>query len=486
MPNLLVIDDDRSDCHLIRSAFEDEPSIEVVTVASAEGGLRAARDDTPDVVLLDIFLPPAGGMEVFQQLRALDAKLPIIFITADLDSDTAIEAMMLGAYDYIIKPFDLNKLRDIVARAIQTRRMMRRPVQIPLDHEVASADHLVGKSREMLEVYKAVGRAAPQDVTVLIRGESGTGKDLVARAIYHHSGRREGPFLAVNSAALPDTLLESELFGHEKGAFTGAERRRIGKFEQCDGGTIFLDEVGDMSPAVQGKILRVLQQQEFERVGGNETIRTDVRIIAATNCDLESRVEAGKYREDLFYRLNGFTITLPPLRERGNDIVLLLEYFLGRLGHKLQRQHVEGISPDAVEILMNYDWPGNVRELESVVRQALLNASGPVIVPDCLPPDVRPAETNSGEAASSQPQGETRPPSDLAPLVESSLAEGTENLYALATEHMERYLITRVLQETGGNQSQAAKILGITRGKIANRIRTFGISLKQDVTVPDS
>ena len=487
MPTVLVIDDDRSVSHLVRSAFE-EVAVDVISAESTDNGLRVCREADPDVVLLDMFLPSANGIESFQKLRSLDPKRPVILMTADTDSEHAIEATMLGAHDYLIKPLELRRIREIVGTALQTRRMMRTPVQIPLDHDVQPADHLVGKSRGMLDVYKAIGRVAPEDVTTLIRGESGTGKELVARAIYHHSLRKDRPFLAVNSAALPDTLLESELFGHEKGSFTGADRRRIGKFEQCDGGTIFLDEVGDMSPVVQGKILRLLQKQEFERVGGNETIRTNVRIIAATNRDLDALVDAGAFREDLYYRLNGFTIHLPPLRERGNDIVLLLEYFLGRLGHELDRQHVEGISPDAVEILMNYDWPGNVRELESVVRQSLLNASGPVIVPACLPQELFSTATGDAGAVSARSASdsdETDPSSDLGPLVESLLAEGSTGVYAEALRAMERFVITRVLRETHGNQSQTAKILGITRGKVADRIRTFGISLEQAVTVAD-
>ena len=494
MARLLVIDDDRSIRRIVRGAFEGHsPPIEVVEASTAEEGLAAMRRQPPDVVLLDIVLPHDSGLDVFHQISAFDSRLPVVFITADTESDTAIDAMMLGAYDYLIKPLDLKNLSALVDRAISTRRMMQTPVEIPLEREVSPADRLVGRSPRMLDVYKAIGRVAPQNVTVLIRGESGTGKELVARAIYHHSPRKDGPFLAVNCAALPDTLLESELFGHEKGAFTGADRRRIGKFEQCHNGTIFLDEIGDMSPPTQGKVLRLLQQQEFERVGGNETIRTNVRILAATNRDLERMVAKGTYREDLFYRLNGFTIQLPPLRERGSDAIHLLEYYLGRLGHDLNRQFVEGISPDAVEMLLNYTWPGNVRELQSVIRKALLNVTGPVIVPECLPDEIRTA----GGLESSPPRSEELdfaseaespdlPSADLAPFVEEALKQGTGELYAAVVERMERYLLTRVLRETHGNQSQAAEILGIGRGKVADRIHAFGIQLEQDVRLADA
>ncbi len=491
MPKLLVIDDDRSIRRMVRGAFDGGAHrIHVLEASTAKEGLDALRMHRPDVVLLDIFLRHDSGLDLFRQIASIDSRLPVIFITADTESDTAIDAMMLGAYDYLIKPLDLKNLAALVERALETRRMMQTPVKIPLESEASPPDQLVGRSPRMLEVYKAVGRVSAQNVTVLIRGESGTGKELVARAIYHHSPRKEGPFLAVNCAALPDTLLESELFGHEKGAFTGADRRRIGKFEQCHRGTIFLDEIGDMSPVTQGKILRVLQQQEFERVGGNETIRTDVRIIAATNRDLESLVAAGDYREDLFYRLNGFTIQLPPLRERGNDVVHLLEYFLGRLGHDLNRQFVEGISPDAVEILMNYSWPGNVRELQSVVRQSLLNVTGPVIVPECLPEEIRAASAKHAWSTDGSPgksnakaTAKSLPSADLAPLVEQALEDGAHDLYAACVEQMERYLFTRVLKQTRGNQSQAAEILGIGRGKVADRIHAFGIQLEQDVRI---
>ncbi|MEX0726456.1 MAG: sigma-54 dependent transcriptional regulator [Planctomycetaceae bacterium] len=488
MPTILIIDDDRNVRRMVRETLEACPEpYELIEAITAEDGLSKLRENKPDVVLLDIFLPMTSGLDVFHHVSTFDSRLPVIFITGDTDSDTAIEAMMLGAYDYLIKPLDPHNLVRLVRRAIEMRRTMQTPVKIPLEREVSAADHLVGRSRRMLDVYKAVGRVASQDVTVLIRGESGTGKELVARAVFQHSPRKDGPFLAVNCAAMPDTLLESELFGHEKGAFTGADRRRIGKFEQCHRGTIFLDEVGDMSPITQGKILRLLQQQEFERVGGNETIRTDVRIIAATNRDLE----AGEYREDLFYRLNGFSIQIPPLRERGSDVVHLLEYFLGRMGHDLKRQHVEGIAPDAVQLLLNYSWPGNVRELQSVVRHALLNATGPVIVPDCLPEEIRnqDAGAEAGESATranSTAASSQLPVSDVAPFIDEALKANVQDLYALVVERMERYLFTRVLQETGGNQSKAAEILGIGRGKVADRIHSFGIQLEQEVHLSDA
>ncbi len=477
MPKLLVIDDDRAVRHFVEQTFQQD-GLRVLVEATAEAGLAAVEARHPDVVLLDIMLPKTSGLEVLRRIKALDPKLPVIFITAGGGSDSAIDAMMLGAYDYMLKPLDVPKLKDLVAKAFETRRLMKIPVGIPAGERIDPAgEMLVGRSPKMVEVYKAIARVAPQDISVLIRGESGTGKELVARAIYHHSSRRDGPFLAVNCAAMSDTLLESELFGHEKGSFTGADRRRIGKFEQCDGGTIFLDEVGDMSPLVQSKVLRLLQEQIFERVGGNETIATNVRIISATNRDLEALAGEGRFRADLYYRLHGFTIELPALRDRCDDILLLLEHFLARLPVELGKTEVEGIAPDAVSLLLTYGWPGNVRELLSVVRQSLLNATGPVIVPEFLPEVVR---TWLGRSAATMPDTAC-PESNLKPFIDSRLQAGSTNLYAESLEVMERYLIARVLQETAGNQSKAAKILGITRGKIRDRIAEFNVVLNKVV-----
>lgn len=480
MPCVLVIDDDRSVRLFVEQAFR-ETDVAVVAATSAEAGLNAIRTHHPDVVLLDIVLPETSGLELFQQITACDRKLPVIFITVGGTSDSAIDALMLGAHDYILKPLDLAKLRESVGKALESRRLMHVPVTMPATDAVDfQGDQLVGRSPRMLEVYKAVARVAAQDVTVLIRGETGTGKELVARAIYQHSPRKDGPFLAVNCAAITDTLLESELFGHEKGSFTGADQRRIGKFEQCHGGTLFLDEVGDMSPLVQSKVLRVLQEQRFERVGGNTTINTDVRLISATHQDLDAMGRDGRFRSDLFYRLNGFTIELPPLRDRGEDIRLLLEHFLARFRSELKKSDVEGIADEAASLLTSYSWPGNVREMQSVVRQALLNATGSVIIPECLPVEIR-----SGQHALRQPASDGLPDCDLKGFVDRQLRAGSKNLYNEALEMMERFIVTRVLIESGGNQSRAAETLGITRGKVRDRIIAFGIKLDKTVSMND-
>lgn len=482
MPTVLVVDDDRAILHMVDTSLK-KLDCNVLTAGNASDGLQAARKDRPDVILLDVMLPDCSGIEVFREIRDADRKLPVIFITAADNSETAIEAMQLGAFDYVTKPLDLPSLNTLVERALDMRRIMNVPVAIPTGNARPSkdGDSFLGSSPEMLDVFKAIGRVSKQKVNVLIRGESGTGKELVARSIYQHSDRSDECFMAVNCAAIPDNLLESELFGHEKGAFTGADQQRIGKFEQCDGGTIFLDEVGDMSPLVQGKVLRLLQQQEFERVGGNKTIKTNVRIIAATNCDLEQMVEEGTFRADLFYRLNGVGIQLPPLRDRGKDIALLLEYFLNQLTLEMNKTDIEGISPDALELLQTYEWPGNIREMQSVIRQALLNTTGTVITADCLPADVRGDST-------SRPQSEPEsrlPSADLASFIDRRLQEDPTELYAETLEQMERFLITRVLQKTDGNQTRAAEILGITRGKVRDRIAAFGISLGKNVSLDE-
>ncbi len=482
MPTILAVDDDRAVLHLVEKAFTDS-DVKVLTSRSAEEGLKIAEDgrESVDVVLLDIMLPDVSGLAAFEQFREQDTKRPVIFITADSKSETAIQAMTKGAYDYLVKPLSLPQLREIIGKALETRRLMRIPVAVGEEkQQELTGETILGKSPAMQEVYKAVGRVAPQDVTVLIQGESGTGKELVARAIYHYSRRKDEPFLAVNCAAIPESLLESELFGHEKGAFTGADRRRIGKFEQCSGGTIFLDEIGDMPGLLQAKMLRLLQQQTFERVGGRETIKVDVRIIAATNRDLKAMVEDGEFREDLYYRLRGFLIHLPPLRDRGDDIELLIHALLARFSRQLGKP-VTGVAAEAMNILRNYSWPGNIRELENVIKQAVLQASGPVIAPEFLPAlDGRP--TSALAVAATRESGTS---DDLEAFVEKRIGEDSINLYNETLEVMERILLTRVLNHTQGNQSQAARILGISRSSLRNKLRSLDISISHVVSGTD-
>lgn len=479
MPRLLVIDDDRSILHMVRRAF-DGSEFNVLTASTAQKGLELAAE-APDVVVLDIILPQSSGFEAARELRRMHPDVPFIFITAQGTSATAIEAMKLGAFDYLLKPLDLIQLREYVERALTIRRLTRDSADSVerLAAPVLEDDgpQIIGRSPLMQNVFKAIGRVSQQNVTVLIQGESGTGKELVARAIVRHSLRADRPFLAVNCAAIPDTLLESELFGHERGAFTDAVDRRIGKFEQCNGGTIFLDEVGDMSPLVQSKVLRLLQEQRFERVGGSQTITTDVRILCATNRDLRQMAAEGTFREDLFYRLDGYSIHLPPLRERGEDIPLLLNLTLRRMKRDLGR-NVADYSPEALALLLDYPWPGNVRELEAAVRQALLHTTGAVILAEFLPESIRHARTTAALAGAGLSDS-----GDLKPVLDRGLRHQSTNLYAEALEQMERYTIGRVLRHTRGNQSHAARLLGITRGCLRNRIRTLHITLEASVRV---
>jgi len=482
MNHLLVIDDDPLLRVMLGDCFSG-PGYRVRAVSTAGEGLAAFREHRPDVVLIDVHLPDMSGLNLFQQLHALDATVPMIFITASDASDLAIQAIKLGSFDYLVKPLNLKQVFDLVKRALHLRRLMTVPVSVGESSGQASGgrDAFVGRCPAMSEVYKAIGRVAPHDVNVLIRGPSGTGKELVARAIYQHSRRSSKAFMAINCAALPEALLESELFGHEKGSFTGADRQRIGKFEQISGGTLFLDEIGDMPLPLQAKILRVLQEHQFQRVGGSETITTDVRIIAATHRNLEAAIVAERFRGDLFYRLNGFSIELPPLRERTEDLPLLIEHLLRRFGQALNKE-VQKVAPEVMELLLRQPWPGNVRELQSVLQQAILQSAGPIILMEDLPRSIR------GTALSAEPVragGEGLEGLDMERFVEHALKEANPELYARSLERLERFLITRVLRQTGGHQTKAAELLGITRGSLRNKIRTLGLRVVSVADDPD-
>lgn len=459
MAEVVVVDDDRIVREMVQKSLE-KVGFRVRTASSAEAGLQAIHEQIPDVVLLDVRLPGASGLEVFAEITEVDRNLPVVVMTSSSDSDTAIKAMQLGAFDYLTKPLSLPALAELTLAATRSREVATTPVALAVgDRE---SGKFVGQSHLMLEVFKSIGRVARQNIAVLIRGESGTGKELVAKAICQHSARADGPFIAINCAALPDALLESELFGHEVGAFTDAKTRRIGKFEQCDGGTIFLDEVGDMSPLTQAKILRLLQEQQFERVGGNTTIQTNVRIIAATNCDLEAMVSDGTFREDLFYRLNGMTISLPPLRQRENDIDLLIEHQLMQTCRELSRDDIEGMNEEAVQALRDYHWPGNVRELQSVVRQAVVATTGPVLGLSSLPKSVLNADSTD--------VGPSQSGDSVVAFVRESLSSGSTDLYAETMKFMESFLFREVMAQTNGNQTKAAGILGVTRAKVRDRL----------------
>jgi len=452
MADILLIDDDPALIpRQVRLAFPAHTHCVVVARTGAEG-LARVRTYLPDVILLDLRLPDQSGLEIYQAIRQVDGRIPVIFITLARSADSAIEAMRQGAYDYLFKPLDLQELRRVVNEALEVGRRMRRPAAVaetPPDPDFPGA--IVGTCPAMREVYKSIGRVAAQNLPVLITGESGTGKELVARAIYQHGPRARAPYRALNCAAIPESLLESELFGHERGAFTGADRKRIGKFEQCNGGTLFLDEVGDMAESVQAKMLRLLQEQEFERVGGNELVRTDVRLIGATHRDLKAWSAEGKFRPDLYYRLSVVTIHLPPLRDRGDDLSLLVQLLLRRYNIELGRE-VREVAPEVMNRFRSYPWPGNVRELQSVLQQALLRASGTVLISEFLPNDLLPETQTS---AASDTGTRYRPGSTLADL--------------------EREAIQQCLLQTGGHRRRAADLLGISTRTLLRKIREYNL-----------
>ncbi|MGA2555544.1 MAG: sigma-54 dependent transcriptional regulator [Verrucomicrobiota bacterium] len=485
MDKLLLIDDEADVQYSFRRIF-DQPEIELTTADSGEEGLKLIPRLKPDLVIMDVRMGGMSGLETLRRLRQMDAKQMVIMMTAYGTTQTAIEAMKLGAYDYLLKPFDVPRLKQIVLEALKAARDMRQVVSYqPL---LESEDYdlgIIGRSEGMQSVFKIIGQLAGSDATALITGESGTGKELVARAIYHHSQRNGQTFLAINCAAIPENLLESELFGHEKGAFTGAAAQRIGKFEQCNRGTIFLDEIGDMTLSTQAKILRVLQSGAFERVGGNQPLQVDVRVIAATHKPLEQAVAAREFREDLFYRLNVVRVQIPPLRERRGDIPLLVNYFLKKFA-QAQGRGPKSILPAAVELLERFHWPGNVRELENVVQRATVMAKGEVVLPGDLP-----AEIASVPAAGVEKAG----PAAVAPAAAAAGGGALDwsalgrRLFEWARQEgqtkvlpaVERELIVQALLETKGNQVQAAKLLGITRATLRKRVDKYKI--KQELAV---
>ncbi|HEX3890300.1 MAG TPA: sigma-54 dependent transcriptional regulator, partial [Verrucomicrobiae bacterium] len=421
-------------------------------------------------------LPGLSGLELVKRLHESQPKLPVVLMTAHGTTATAIEATKLGAYDYLIKPFEMPDLLALVAKGVECSRMMAETIELGAVAE--GHDAIIGNSRPMQEIYKEIGRIAEKPVPVLIRGETGTGKELIARAIYQHSERADRPFIAVNCAAIPETLLESELFGHEKGSFTGADARKIGRFEQAAGGTIFLDEIGDMTPATQTKILRVLQSGTFERVGGNQPIQVDVRVIAATNKPLEAAVAAKQFREDLFYRLNVVRIPIPPLRERPDDIPLLVNYFLEKNARELKRPP-KSVAASVIKTLEKYHWPGNVRELENAIRRAHVMAKSDAILLSDLPPEISgqsgatilPTAGVAGEAAAT----------DAAALARQLFQWAKRDPKLKVIPAVERELVIQALKETNDNQVHAAKLLGITRATLRKRIDKFGIQRELNV-----
>jgi DNA-binding NtrC family response regulator len=446
----------------------------VRSFADEREALGAIAADKPDLVLSELTLREMSGSQIIREIRRIDPAIPVIIVTDRANTQDAIDSMREGAYDYFAKPVDVEKALRAIEKALElgTAEAKRPLPEDTRDIGNVSA-RLVGRSPEMVEIYKRIGQVAVSDAAVLVQGESGTGKELVAQAIHQNSKRRNGPFLAVNCAAIPETLLESELFGYERGAFTGALARKVGRFEQADGGTVFLDEIGDMSLAIQAKVLRVLQEKKFERVGGRETVAVDTRIVAATNKSLVDCIKKGTFRVDLFYRLKVVSIFLPPLRERGEDVLLLAEYFIQKFNYQLLKS-VRGLAPSAVELLRTYDWPGNVRELENNIHTAvLLNKSG-VLSSEDFPIYIERRDGNL-QAPGASPSGDLTAAfrSVLEPLFGSLCLENRGFVYERTIREFEKALVELALEKVSGNQVRASKLLGISRNTLRGRIERF-------------
>ncbi len=447
---ILVVDDEPAILELLSRRLEDE-GYRVLAADNGEGALVKVREEKPEVVLLDIKMPGMDGIETLNRVREFDKQSSIIILTAYGSMDTVIEAMKLGAYDYITKPFDLEKLKSLIEGALEAKRLARRIAPPQRLEERYKLENIVGKNPKMFEVYKRIGRVVDNKATVLIRGETGTGKELVARAIHFNGILKERPFVAVDCASLPEDLLESELFGHEKGAFTGAIAKKPGKFELASGGTLFLDEIGNLNLTTQAKLLRALQEKKIERVGGTRPIKIEVRIIAATHRDLEKAIRKGSFREDLYYRLNVVLINLPPLRERKDDIPLLVEHFLRRYRSESQGR-LKYVPPKTLDLLMRYNWPGNVRQLENVIERAVIMGKGDAILAQDLPLEIQKA-------------------SELSYL---TIPSGKLSLKERVDE-LEKELILNALKQTGWVQTEAAELLGISRRIIRYKMEKYGI-----------
>ncbi|QLA15913.1 sigma-54-dependent transcriptional regulator [Desulfolutivibrio sulfoxidireducens] len=454
-PRILVVDDDPGHLSMLTTVLSGWGYL-VEGAANGAAALAALRKNPRDLVLTDVRMAGMDGIEVLKAVKDYNPAVPVLIMTAYSSVETAVDALKAGAYDYLIKPLDLDVLRLTMDRALDHLRLRteNRALRERLGREFTSSE-IIGQSPPMRELLDMAAMAAPTEATVLITGESGTGKELVARAIHANSPRKNGPLVTVNCAALPETLLESELFGHEKGAFTGADRRREGRFMTADKGTIFLDEIGEMSPATQVKLLRVIQEREIERVGGDRPIGVDVRILAATNRDLKKEVAEGGFREDLYYRLNVLVLSMPPLRRRREDIPLLARHFLEKFAKK-NRKTVRDFSPGAMEAFLRHDWPGNVRELENAVERGVILAIGEYLTERELPPGV--AAALAAQATLPAPPDAVAPP-DLA---------------GQALEDIEQRAILATLKETGGNKSEAARVLGITRATLHKKLKKYG------------
>ncbi len=454
-PKILVVDDEASHRRMLTVVLNAE-GYETTEADDGETAVAAVEDRFYDLVLMDIRMAKMGGIEALREIRTLSPGIPVVIMTAYASVNTAVEALKSGAYDYLTKPIDIEELKILVKKALSHTALEKenRHLKERLDDRF-DFSNILGRSPAMTSLLESVSMVAPSEATALLTGESGTGKELIANALHQNSPRRDGPFVKINCAALPETLLESELFGHEKGAFTGAVARKQGRFGAAHGGSIFLDEIGEMTPPLQAKLLRVLQEREYEPLGSGKTVKVDVRVIAATNIDLEAAIEEGRFRQDLYYRLNVVTLRMPSLRERRDDIPLLADHFLKIYADK-NRRLIKGFSPRALDMMMRYDWPGNVRELENLVERAVILGRGDMITHEELPDVVKGAD-----AAGAVQDGSATTPA-LPP--------------ARSLKEMEKEMILRTLDETGGNRTRAAEILGISRRTLQLKLKEYGVN----------
>lgn len=475
MESIVIVDDDTQ----LRQSFQKllkEEGYDVRTAPTGELGIDEIAHESPDLLIMDVRLPGISGIEALKKVREKAPHLPVIIMTAFGTTDTAIEATKTGAFDYVLKPFEIPDILDLIRKAIEAGRLMKSRIEVDAGRPVDTpSEAIIGQSEQMREVYKAIGRSAPTDATVLIRGESGTGKELVARAIYQHSDRAGKTFLVINCVAIPETLLESELFGYEKGAFTGAVSRRVGKIEQANGGTVFLDEIGDMPLSIQAKILRLLQERSIERLGGDKQIPVDVRIIAATNRNLEEAISQGRFREDLYYRLKVVTINVPPLRERKDDLPQLCDYFMARHSKESGIEN-PGLTSKAVKTIKEYSWPGNVRELENAIRKALIFSRGYPLGPD----DV--AQAISISMSSGKEDSENIERSVRLWIKEMLGSDNDDNAFNSISGRFESMIVSEALDITAGNRSRAAKLLGLSRPTLQAKIEKHHISITTSVS----
>jgi len=466
--NQILVVDDEPNLRRVLSAQLSRDGYDVLTAEDGEQGLEMLREHHIDLVITDLKMPRLDGMELLHAALELDAELPVVMITAHGTVDTAVEALKTGAFDYVTKPFDQNEVRTIVRKALATRALSAREVSRSTPAGTEYRWGIIGKSPGIQEVCTVLDKVADTPTTVLVTGESGTGKEVVARALHHGSSRCDKPFIKVNCAAIPKDLVESELFGYERGAFTGAVGSKPGRFELANGGTLFLDEIGSIPVEMQVKLLRALQESEFERVGGVKTLSVDVRVVAATNSDLKKEIGSGTFREDLYYRLNVVPIRLPPLREREGDVTLLVQHFLDKFNGRLKKQ-IRGVEPSALALLEAHDWPGNIRELENVIERAVLFCDAELLREDDLSPELRSVPTAPRASTPSEPS-----------LVGDAGGDGLKQQVKAAMSRLERELIIKALDQTGGNVTHAARLLKISRKGLQLKMKELGLRERDD------